>query len=276
MVSDALHTVERTRHFFDGAAPYWRDVYAQDGLQGLIYRQRMETALRWVDELGLPPASAALDVGCGAGLLCVELASRSLHVTGTDTSPAMIELAQSHADEGRLADRIQLLLADVDRLPVESGNFDVVIALGLLPWVHDEYAAVIEMARVLRPGGHLILSADNRARLNFLVEPRENPLLTPLKLARRAARRAAGRRPDGVPSRLHLPSQVARFLAVAGVRPVRRSTVGFGPFTFLGRPILGERVGLRLHLRLQARADRTTIGGRTGWHYMVEARKPEH
>jgi len=275
-VAHPLNAEERTRRFFDEVAPYWRDVYRQDGLQGLIYRERMQTALRWVDELGLPPQAAVLDAGCGAGLLSVELADRALNVTGTDSSPEMIELAQRGAAQRRLPGRIQLRLADVQRLPFSSHDFDLVIALGLLPWVDDEYAAVTEMARVLRPGGHLILSADNRARLNFLVEPRENPLLTPLKLARRAARRAAGRRSHGVPSRLHLPSQVDRFLKTAGVRTVRRSTVGYGPFTFLGRPVLAADTGLRLHLQLQKQAERTTSLRRIGWHYMVAARKPEH
>ena len=132
------------------------------------------------------------------------------------------------------------------------------------------------MVRVLRGGGWLIVTVDNRARLGVLTEPRENPLLVPLKPFVRAVKRAAGHRAVSAPSHLHLPSHVDRLLVAAGVRPARRTTVGFGPFTFLGRAVLSEPAALRLHLRLTAlRGQRMPWLRRMGWHYLVAARKPE-
>ncbi len=259
--------------YFDSTADYWREVYHHQGLQGLIYRERMETAMRWASELGLPPGAGVLDAGCGAGLMATRLAARGWQVTGTDSSPEMVDLARRQAEASGLLSSVRMVLADAHRLPFPSGEFDLVVALGLLPWLHDPPRAVAEMVRVLRTGGWMILTADNRARLNFLTEPRENALLTPLKLARRASRRTHDRQAAGPPAHLHLPSQVDRILTDAGLEVVRRATVGYGPFTFLGRPVLGDGAGLRIYGQLRKLSERRLPALRwMGWHYLVAAR----
>jgi predicted ATP-grasp superfamily ATP-dependent carboligase/ubiquinone/menaquinone biosynthesis C-methylase UbiE len=260
--------------FFDQSTEYWRDVYRRDGLQGLIYRERMEAALYWVEQLDLPRDSAALDVGCGAGLMAAELGRRGLHVTATDSSAEMVKTARRQARTVGLTDAVRVDLADAHRLPFTGGQFDLVISLGLLPWLHDPRRALQEMVRVLRPGGWIVVTADNRARLNLIVEPRENPVLAPIKVARRAAKRIAGQVPNSTPSRLHRPDQIDLMLRAAGAEPRRRTTVGFGPFTFLGRPLVGDATGLRLHGWLErASADRAPALRRLGWHYLVAAQK---
>lgn len=262
--------------YFNEGAEYWLDVYRRNGLQGLIYRERMETVLGWVGDLCLPGGAAALDVGCGAGLAAAELGRRGFHVTATDASIEMVKKARQHAQEVGAVDAVQVVRADAHRLPFASEQFDVAMALGLLPWLHDPRRAVDEMVRVLRPGGWIVVTADNRARLNCIVEPRENPLLAPVKLVRGAARRAAGRVGDGATSRLHRPGQVDLMLRSAGMEPVRRTTVGFGPFTFLGRSLFNDATGLRLHRCLdRASEHRSPAVRRFGWHYLVAARKPQ-
>jgi hypothetical protein len=99
-------------------------------------------------------------------------------------------------------------------------------------------------------------------------------VLEPLKTA---YRRLAPSRHRGFPrSWLHAPPRVDHWLRAAGVRPVRRATVGFGPFTLAARPLLSEAAALRLHARLQARSrSGSPVIRRMGWHYLVAARKPE-
>ena len=264
------------RHF-DAASDYWRDVYRDPGVSGLVYRERMHTALRWIEALELPPGCEAVEVGCGAGLMSVELARRGIHLIATDSSPRMVSTARREAEQAGLADRIRISRADAHALPFASERFDLVVALGLLPWVADPPRVVAEMARVLRPGGWLIVTADNRLRLNLVLEPRENPVLWPVKLGLRTYRRATRRAPrGGAPSRLHLPGDVERMLARAGLTTARRATVGFGPFTFLGHPVMSDAVGLRLHCSLRRwSAYRVKVLRRLGWHYIAAARKPE-
>jgi D-aspartate ligase len=271
--TDDPHIVER---YFDAASEYWRDVYREQGLQGLVYRDRTATALRWIEELGFTEGSTALDVGCGPGLMAAQLASRGIQVTATDSSRAMVGAARRQAERDGFADRVRVQEADAQALPFSSGSFDLVVALGLLPWVADPQRVVTEMARVLRPGGWLIVTADNRRRLNRLVEPRENPLLWPLKLGLRTYRHLGRRAPrGGAPSRLHRPGEVERMLGHAQLTPIRRATVGYGPFTFLGRAVMSEPAGLRLHSALSRLSARRMRGlRRLGWHYITAARKP--
>ena len=258
---------------FGEAATYWRDVYAQKGLQGLVYRQRMQTVLSWTDRLRLPPGSRVLEVGCGAGQTAVELARRGFDVECTDSSREMVALTSQRIAHAGLSDAMTVSVADVHALPHPAESFALVVAVGVLPWLHSPDRGIEELARVLQPGGHAIVTADNRVRLNMLVDPSENPLLAPLKAHWHALKRRRGWRPSGPDPHLHSPSTVDRMLVAAGLEPERWKTLGFGPFTVLRRPILGDRLGLRLHRWLQGLADRRVPGlRRAGWHYMVSAR----
>jgi SAM-dependent methyltransferase len=131
-----------------------------------------------------------------------------------------------------------------------------VIALGLIPWLHSPADALAEMARVLQPGGFLLMSSDNRLRLSHLLDPLQLPFLNPLKsLVRRIARALGHDRPRSLAS-LVTYGTLARLLSSVGFVPLRRQTFGFGPFTAFRRPLLSDAAGMRLHLRLQALADR--------------------
>lgn len=266
---------ERVVAHFDSAASYWSEVYDAATLEGVIYRERMAAVLWWVDGLGPGEPKRALDIGCGAGVTSVELARRGYAVDAIDTSPAMVERTRRLAREHGLESAIEAGVGDVHALPSSAGRFDLVVALGVIPWIEEPAPAVAEMARVVRPGGRVILSADNRARLNSLLDPLATP---PLMHARKVQRwlRRRRRRPSGTPYRYHWPYSIDRLVARAGLERLEATTVGFGPFSLLGRPLVDDAVGLRLHRRLQALADRGTPGLRaTGSHYLVYAAKPE-
>jgi ubiquinone/menaquinone biosynthesis C-methylase UbiE len=256
------------RHF-DAAAGYWAEVYGAADVQGLVYRRRMEVAAQWAAELGPPGPAEALDVGCGAGLMSVELARLGLAVTATDASPGMVQTALGLMARHGLQDRVTVQQADVHALPFPDGRFALVVALGLLPWLHDPAAAVTELARVLAPEGTIILTADNRRRLNRFLEPREHPLLEPLRLARRRLREGAGWVPEGAQSYRHEAGVIDALLAGAAITVLRRTTVGYGPFTILGRRVLPEVAGTRLHHALQLAGERHARLRGTGWHYIA-------
>ena len=261
---------ERVAAHFDAAALYWQAVYDDPRLQGVIYRERQRAVLQRVVELSPPAAGPVLELGCGAGLLTVELAARGYAVHAVDASQAMVDLTAARLQrEGFTSVRTRV--ADVHSLPFADGAFLIVIAVGLLPWLDAPELALEEMARVLRPRGTLVLTADNRARLNIWVDPRANQLLAPIKRLRRQLRRMP---PAGPTQRMHFPSHVDALLKAAGFSIERRGTVGFGPFSVFSRQLLADAAGIRLHERLQALADRDwPIVRSSGWHYLVSARK---
>ena len=149
---------------------------------------------------------------------------------------------------------------------------NLVIALGVIPWLHAPRSALSEVARVLAPGGYLVVSADNRARLAHAFDPRSSPYLAS---TRRAASRLLGRPPSrGIRPKLHWPWEFDALLDAVGLDKVRAATVGFGPFTLFGHVLLPDRLGLQLHRRLQRLADYGAPGlRRAGDHYLVLARK---
>lgn len=267
-------TQRAVEEHFDQRRGYWREVYGGGSVQSLVYRERMETALAWADQLSLAPRARALDLGCGAGFVAVELATRRIQVTACDSSSEMVRQAQQTVEERGLAGMVQVVRADANQLPFPSASAQLIVALGLIPWLPDPVGAVGEMARVLEAGGWLILSADNALRLNALTDPSENPLLAPLRPLYRAFERWHRRgAPGSAPYHRHRPSQVRKMLLAAGLEPRRETTFGFGPFTFMGRPLLSDERALALNRRLETWVQEHPALRRHGWHFLVAAQR---
>jgi ubiquinone/menaquinone biosynthesis C-methylase UbiE len=100
-------------------------------------------------------ALECLDVGCGTGFLCFELAARGHHVTGIDFAPAMLAEARRKAAERRIA--LHFEAADAEQLPFPAARFDLVISRHVLWTLPHPEAAIDEWLRVLRPGGRLAI-----------------------------------------------------------------------------------------------------------------------
>ena len=105
------------------------------------------------------PAEALLDAGCGDGRYIAALGSMARRVVGVDISERILETARAAAQ--RAGVEPELVRANLESLPLEDDAFDVVLCTQVIEHVLDARAAVAELARVLRPGGTLILSTDN-------------------------------------------------------------------------------------------------------------------
>ncbi|WP_338426068.1 bifunctional 2-polyprenyl-6-hydroxyphenol methylase/3-demethylubiquinol 3-O-methyltransferase UbiG [Sphingopyxis kveilinensis] len=113
----------------------------------------------------------ALDVGCGAGLLCEPLARMGAAVTGVDAAAENIAVAKDHATGQGLA--ITYHAGELAALP--PATFDLVTSMEVIEHVADPAAFVAELAARLAPGGLMILSTPNRtiASKLLLVEAAE-------------------------------------------------------------------------------------------------------
>jgi ubiquinone/menaquinone biosynthesis C-methylase UbiE len=120
---------------------------------GRLVRARLDLALSF---LPTEPGTV-LDVGMGGGRLVEALDRRAWHVSGTDASAAMVELARVRVP-ARADDLTQ---APIERLPFADGSFDAVVALGVLEYSADVGQALRELGRVARLDGTVVVSYPN-------------------------------------------------------------------------------------------------------------------
>jgi SAM-dependent methyltransferase len=105
---------------------------------------------------------SVLDVGCGIGSIALDLAPTVApgRMVGIDADAGQIEVARRSAAE-RGTENAEFFTASVYELPFEASTFDVVYANAVLMYVRDQVRALVEMRRVLRPGGLAAVTDDD-------------------------------------------------------------------------------------------------------------------
>ncbi|OGS58385.1 MAG: bifunctional 3-demethylubiquinol 3-O-methyltransferase/2-polyprenyl-6-hydroxyphenol methylase [Erythrobacter sp. RIFCSPHIGHO2_12_FULL_63_10] len=107
----------------------------------------------------------ALDVGCGAGLLCEPLARLGAQVTGVDAAPENIAAASAHAIGAGL--EINYIAGELGSF--DTGRFDLVTSMEVVEHVADKRAFLASLAAVLKPGGLMVISTPNRTAASRLL-----------------------------------------------------------------------------------------------------------
>lgn len=133
------------QEFFAGAAQEWEALRAE--LYGRAFEREALTAL-------LPPEWTVADLGCGAGALTAALAPHVRKVVGVDQSAAMLRSARRRLDG---APNVELHRAGLEALPLPAASCDAALAVLVLAYVAEVAPVLAEAARILRPGGRLVL-----------------------------------------------------------------------------------------------------------------------
>jgi SAM-dependent methyltransferase len=184
-----------------------------------------------VDLLGPVAGRRVLDAGCGDGRLAVALAGSDVWVVGVDIDVSMLRAARARAGEGKV--RLNLVQADVERLPLASETVDAAVAVTTLCVITDPTAAARELARVLKPGGRIVLGELGRWSI--------------WALGRRL--RALTRRGLWASARFWTKAALVRLLREVGLTPVAaRGAVFYPRSEWLGRLLgsLDRHLGKRI------------------------------
>ncbi|QDV34208.1 class I SAM-dependent methyltransferase [Tautonia plasticadhaerens] len=191
---------------FDALEARFRDEVPADDF-------RLSAILR---HLGPIDGRLVLDLGCGKGRFASKLARRGARVVGLDVSGAMLRAAR---DSG-----LPVALGSIRRLPIPDGGIDAVLFVEVLEHVSpgDLPVVLAEAARVLRPGGRVVIVDKNAASLDPI-----RPWLPAALVKRIDERRGRWMYPPGsaVRERWFRPGQVPRLLRRAGFVGVRAEAI---------------------------------------------------
>ena len=129
-----------------------------------LHARGVEATKALLTALGPAPGERVLDIGCGVGGPARWIASRvdDCHVTGVDLTPAFCAVAERLTELTGLGGRVRIDCADALDLPFGDAAFAVAYSQYVIMNVADKRAFVREVARVLKPDGHYMISAVTR------------------------------------------------------------------------------------------------------------------
>lgn len=161
--------------------------------------------------------AAVLDVGCGGGLLAEAMAAEGARVVGIDLAPQVLAVARLHALESGLA--VDYRETAIEAMAAESpGTFDAVTCMEMLEHVPDPGSVIAAAARLLKPGGHLVVSTLNRTPKAFALA------IVGAEYVARLLPRGTHRYDQFI-----RPSELAEWLRVAGLELVDVSGLAYDP-----------------------------------------------
>ena len=175
MKLDGARQLDFDRESVEQAYDRWAPIY--DLVFGGVFSKGRDAAIQATNKIG----GRVLEVGVGTGI-SLPLYSPNVRIFGTDISEAMLNKAKQRVAEGRLKNIEGLAVMDAEKLEFPDDSFDVVMAQYVVTAVPNPEVALDEFARVLRPGGELIIltrvSAD--AGMRRVIERTLQPVVTRL------------------------------------------------------------------------------------------------
>src|ERR1700744_664715 len=172
MKLDGAPELDFDRQSVEQAYDRWAPIY--DLVFGGVFSKGRDAAIQATNKLG----GRVLEVGVGTGI-SLPLYSPNVRIFGTDISEEMLKRAKRRVAEGNLKNAEGLSVMDPEKLELPDNSFDVVMAQYVVTAVPHPEVALDEFARVLRPGGELIIltrvSAD--AGMRRFIEQKLQPVV---------------------------------------------------------------------------------------------------
>ena len=159
---------DRARGYYDDFSTGYENERGR-GYHGLIDDLEVEAVRDYVR------GKRVLEVGCGTGLILERLAKYADEAVGIDLSPGMLDKARERG--------LTVEEASATDLPFDDESFDVVCSFKVLAHVPDIEKALVEIARVTRPGGYMFLEFYNPFSLRYVAKrlAGPQPIISPKK-----------------------------------------------------------------------------------------------
>lgn len=163
---DSSAMKERMKEGYNGE--YSNYIHKYDELASFHYEKISNTLIQKIDCSG----KEVVDVGCGTGILSfIALERGASRISCVDISKLMLEKCREKSiAEGYTSNLISFHEADAEKLPFDDATFDIVLLNMVLGMVPNQQATITELARILRPGGTVALSAHGPAHYMEAIE----------------------------------------------------------------------------------------------------------
>jgi SAM-dependent methyltransferase len=131
---------------------------------------------KYAAKLKLPASARVLEIGCGTGAVARALASQpgfSGKIIGIDHSLRFLDAARNFAQQEGVAERVEFRIGDAHRLEFPDASFDAAVAHTVISHVTEPEAVLRELARVVRPGGTVVVFDGDYASLTYALPDHE-------------------------------------------------------------------------------------------------------
>lgn len=182
-MTETPHAKESVRRYFDREVADYLEAY-EDRHAGDVRHDAFAERRDLVLAMTPPSARRVLDIGAGPGVFTPQLLERGAACAVVDLSYEMVAVArrqlggtpgpkgpglQPKGPGLQHVQRAWFIVGDIDRLPLATASFDAALCVGVLQYLPSLDFAFAELARVVAPGGHVILTFPNaRSPLNTL------------------------------------------------------------------------------------------------------------
>jgi SAM-dependent methyltransferase len=191
--------------------------------------------------------------------MALALHDRGYAVSAVDLSPGMVAATRSAFEGAGISADVRE--ADMRHLPYDDGTFQWVSGLGAIEYLTDPGEAVAEFARVLTPGGHMVVTSPNPYRLAFALDPVG------------VAIGLLGPPPTGYPRQYISAPKLCSLAGRAGLEVVGILGHGVGPLQVAKRPLLPAPTSIRLSHAAERSLPMSWLA-RVGANLIMVARKP--
>lgn len=148
-----------SKKYFEKVASHW------DSMRESFFSEDVRD--KAFDTANLQPGKLAADIGAGTGFITEGLVGRGLSVIAVDQSGSMLKVLK---DKFPTTAQIDCRVGEAEKLPVEDNVVDYVFANMYLHHVESPSKAIKEMARILKPGGKLVISDMDKHEFEFLLK----------------------------------------------------------------------------------------------------------